>query len=497
MLFDIFEILFKSNAKQTRKEISDVGDETDKTQKKINDTDKATQQLSNTLLKVGLQGLAAFTTFEGIKAGIQDAVNFNAALEKTHQLTGANADQLAAWDATFSQFGSSSGEFLSWFSSMSQIVQKTNGDVNNIIPNLRKLNAEIYALPEKDAHQLFQIRAEQNNLPQDFYLALRQSPQDFEKVLEKMQDMQNVTKETTREGLELESAWKALGKETQSAFTAVMPVASGFLNILQAIVKTIRSIADIITIPFHPMASLKDLAKIGKESSSQFKEEQAQKKKEADEFFEALGLKKKTSPASVAVPDASNNKEQSRAFWLSQGYTPAQVSGLLATEQAESGFDPGAVGDSGQARGSFQHHADRRAAILAGTGIDVASAGHADQLRAAAWELEKRGDAARLRATQTPEEAAGVLTKYFERPADITGQSYSRGIIAGKELMNFADQSPINSLPSGANSSNVTIGNVIVNTQATDANGIATDIKKSLDEHLSYLAANANDGIAK
>ena len=39
--------------------------------------------------------------------------------------------------------------------------------------------------------------------------------------------------------------------------------------------------------------------------------------------------------------------------------------------------------------GGVPMHEDRRREILAGTGIDVATAGHFDQLRAARWEMEK------------------------------------------------------------------------------------------------------------
>ncbi len=74
------------------------------------------------------------------------------------------------------------------------------------------------------------------------------------------------------------------------------------------------------------------------------------------------------------------NARESFEFWKSKGLTPEQAAGLAGMEQGESGFNPRSVGDSGQAHGAFQWHADRRAAIRASTGIDIDTATHAQQL---------------------------------------------------------------------------------------------------------------------
>lgn len=108
-----------------------------------------------------------------------------------------------------------------------------------------------------------------------------------------------------------------------------------------------------------------------------------------------LGLKEHfgNSPTSSgATPSGSNakNKQESINFWQSMGLTPQGVAAMVANEGAESGFDAGARGDGGHAFGSFQWHRDRALAILAKTGIDVTKASHADQLKAAAWELQHK-----------------------------------------------------------------------------------------------------------
>nr|WP_246373047.1 phage tail tip lysozyme [Chelatococcus caeni] len=137
------------------------------------------------------------------------------------------------------------------------------------------------------------------------------------------------------------------------------------------------------------------------------------------------------------APPTSEQKrayaKESYLFWRSKGLSHEAALGLVANEQAESGFNPNARGDGGRAHGIFQHHPDRRAKILAGTGIDISTASHADQLKAAYWEMTEGQERATWRALQgvkSAGEAAAIVTRLYERPADIAGESRKRAAIA-------------------------------------------------------------------
>lgn len=134
-----------------------------------------------------------------------------------------------------------------------------------------------------------------------------------------------------------------------------------------------------------------------------------------------LGGKDKPSNTSAAL--------ESYNFWKSKGLTHEQAMGLVANEQAESGFDPKARGDGGKAHGLFQHHPDRRQAILNGTGIDISTADRKQQLEAAHWELtrgqEKKAWNA-LKGAKTTAEATDIITRQYERPGDKDGESAKR-----------------------------------------------------------------------
>ncbi len=133
---------------------------------------------------------------------------------------------------------------------------------------------------------------------------------------------------------------------------------------------------------------------------------------------------------------------ESFEFWKSKGLTPEQAAGLVGMEQGESGFNPRSIGDHGQAHGAFQWHADRRADIRAGAGIDVDTATHAQQLEAAYYEFQHKEAAAwaAIKKSRTASDAARAGVYHFERPGDKEGQSIVRGGMGEGWLKRFNGQ---------------------------------------------------------
>jgi len=251
-VLDVFSILFTSNAADVKKDMEAAKKSTDDFQQQINTANETAANLGKSLLKVGLEAITAFTTFEGLKHGIIDAVNFNAELEKTAQITGASARQLAVYDATFSQFGGTTGEFVAWFQKASDIVNKTNGDVRNIIPNLKALANQMHALQmggdEKGARQLFQIRKEQLGLPEDFYNTLIKGADAINLVADAQGRLINLTDGTAEAGLRLQSEFKELETAGRSFFTSNIQGAGDFLKLLETTIKGLRIFFDLFTL---------------------------------------------------------------------------------------------------------------------------------------------------------------------------------------------------------------------------------------------------------
>ena len=179
-----------------------------------------------------------------------------------------------------------------------------------------------------------------------------------------------------------------------------------------------------------------------------------------DRFKGKLGFGGKTAPLPKGA--ALENAKESYAFWREKGLPHYGALGMLAQEGGESNFNPhGPAGDNGTAIGSFQWHGDRRAKIMAATGIDVTDpkTTHRQMLEAAHWEMTKGGEQAswgRLQAAKSTDEAvaAGVG---FERPGDTLGAIRTRiGIARGLEgsvtggtgnRTPSAEAAPLRSLP--------------------------------------------------
>ncbi|WP_187273038.1 phage tail tip lysozyme [Methylobacterium sp. WL69] len=122
--------------------------------------------------------------------------------------------------------------------------------------------------------------------------------------------------------------------------------------------------------------------------------------------------------------EAVGNAKIAYDFFRSKGLSHEAASGILGKMKHESNFNPNARGDGGKAHGLFQHHADRRAAILRGSGVDMSNASVQDQLKGVWWEMN-HGDAGAQRALRdlkTPGITAGqaghTFGKNFERPAE-------------------------------------------------------------------------------
>lgn len=207
--------------------------------------------------------------------------------------------------------------------------------------------------------------------------------------------------------------------------------------------------------------------------------------------------------------------QQAHAYFVSQGWTPEQASGIVANLHKESGFNTGAVGDSGNAYGIAQWHGDRRAALSRLTGKSVVGASFEDQLAAVHAELTQGGERAAgnaLRQARTAREAGAAVSSRYERPAARDSEAAERGALAERFNAQFGaggarpGMSPqrvsalrwgntTNSSTSNDNSSQTHInGPITVQTAATDARGIAGSLGQAMGRF--GLVPQANSGLA-
>ena len=109
-------------------------------------------------------------------------------------------------------------------------------------------------------------------------------------------------------------------------------------------------------------------------------------------------------------------------YLLSKGVSPIHIEGMLANIPAESGFDPGALGDNGTSGGLFQHHGPRFERLKQFSGGNWKD--WKKQIDYALTEPETQ----RYLAKQfsTPEEASIDFTINWERPKDAERRAQER-----------------------------------------------------------------------
>jgi len=191
---------------------------------------------------------------------------------------------------------------------------------------------------------------------------------------------------------------------------------------------------------------------------------------------------KQTQPGGKLSPNASGVM----SFFQSQGWTKEQAAGIAANIKQESNFNHQAVGDNGKAYGLAQWHPDRQAEFAKQYGKSIKESSFEEQLAFIQFELtqgneKKAGNL--LRGSNNAYDAASIVSKHYERPANREAEADSRGRMA--DLM--AGQATANSASVETN-----IGEIKIYTAANDAKGIADDMGTAMD---SLFSSQANYGL--
>jgi hypothetical protein len=125
--------------------------------------------------------------------------------------------------------------------------------------------------------------------------------------------------------------------------------------------------------------------------------------------------------------------DQAMAFFQNQGWTRAQAAGIVANLDAESGMEANIrQHGGGPAYGLGQWEGPRQAAFADWAGHDIRSSTFEEQLRFVQHELttSEAGAGQRLRGATSAGDAAAIVCRYYERPADIVGDSAHRSRLA-------------------------------------------------------------------
>ena len=188
------------------------------------------------------------------------------------------------------------------------------------------------------------------------------------------------------------------------------------------------------------------------------------------------------------------------------GWSEAMIAGALASGSAESGFDPLAVGDKGNARGMFQWHPDRQALFEKMFGHAVGLGTPEEAIQFANWEMygeggDRRGAGPAFRDSKDAMTAGYHFSHDYEGASGLLGRTAEagkRGLAATSWSNWLGSASGLRSNyggPGGAgeviNSHNTTNANIVVN-GAGDPNAVAGQVVNRLKrEENRNLVMNA------
>ncbi len=210
----------------------------------------------------------------------------------------------------------------------------------------------------------------------------------------------------------------------------------------------------------------------------------------------------------AAHPGAAAAQSAMMKQFEAAGYTPQAAAAMTASAMAESSMNPHpAVDPKNPHYGLFQWSASRRAAILAATGIDVATAGQSQQVRAALWELSHGYKGVRDRMNHEGAAAAGRdATLGFERPGEVNGLSAAqeadrRGLLASRILGHHPTGASLGAVLARlraaqhtTNTNNHVHMPITVHAKSADARGIGREVGGAVRQAL--LVMQANTGLA-
>lgn len=501
-ILNTFYILFKSDTSDLKKGTQEADRLQKGLQQSIKKTSDETKDLGKNFTKVVEQAAVALgVTLSGVGVALKlfDTAKINSGLQVQGKILSQNVTDILSYGQAVKAAGGDVGAFQAYLQSATQQAAQAGLQLPPLADFFREIRHELEGLSGNEKLRRLNLLGITDP---GMISLLESSNAEFERSISAAKEFAKVADKDTQAARDFEKAWSDTSAGVTTAFTdlgtIVLPLLTKILNILNTPLEIPDWLAAVIPDFF--------LEKIPK--GSRVLSHPDLDKQEKEEL-----QKQGDSDAVKSLPFRKGASSESMKFWLSQGYSRAQAAALVANEQRESNFNPSAIGDNGQAKGIFQWHPDRRQRILASTGIDIDKAGHADQLKAAAWELQNMGISAALRAQATPEGAADLLTRKFERPANTAYESmlrsqmarenYNSGLFsdvgAGNAALGSSAATSLANSPTVNNGGdkNVTIkvDTITVNTQATDADSIAAGIASGIQNHFRDVVSNYDDGV--
>ncbi len=441
-----------------KKGIDEASKSLDNFEKKQKQTYQTTKELGvsfNDLVAAGVAAFGTIFTLSSIKQGIQNATEYGASIDRISKLTGESAEELENWDAALKTVGGTQGEFANGFEKLAQSLASKGliQNISQVLPWLKQFS--IYLKQQKELFGPAGAIAAgaKFGIDPNWVLLLENGPESLDRVLADQKAIYKLTQGQADEMRKIQTTWSNIDFLGQRAYTQN----TGLLKLWQGIVKELYlaaigfgELSDKITSSIRS-TSLGRWFLGGDASESPVSAEQAPARTVGGNLPKGIRFNNpgNIQPGGIEAQYSSLQQGVDAEESLLQKYGAQGINTLAAIGKKWSG---GAAGYS-EALASFT-----------GFGINQAL---------------NLNDPAVLAA----------VANAINRQENGSSQ-WANLVSSAQRNVAYADGSPLNGATTISQSSNVTIQNLTVNTQATDANGIASGINNALQTQLAPIYAN-------
>lgn len=480
--------------------------------KHLEDTARRVGQVYSNMAREGLKAFGVLAGATGVADFISYIVRTNAAVSRLGQNIGTSAQAISNWSGVVERLGGSAEDAQGSLLRINDQIQRIkSGDLGgDLIPQIRALEAlgkpirfdqspdkilldiaeAIHTLAQTDP-QLASFRARMITGNEAMANAMLLGRKALQGQLDEMGRMRRVTKEDEEAARALQAAWADLRREATGLGADILRELTPALKDAAADLKDLFGLAQKFNQFFQPVADFINKTKRTLEESGHATNKFLM---EGVGGWAKLGSMALGGSAMASTGDAGatgggtvgrwwtpERQAQAMAYLQKNAGLPEVSARALVARWAgvEAGGGPGSVNPRSGAVGIAQWLGERKAVGVPGD--------FEGQLAKAVGELKTtEGRAYRTLRGATTEEEAAVGASQFERAEGYNGTSDA---FVGKTLQTMRAMRGGGSTTTNS----VSIGNITINTQAKDAEGIAKDIRPAIERN--SFASQANTGL--
>lgn len=473
-ILDTFTILFKADDSGLKKGLKESDKALDDFTKKQKEVEQNNRNLGASFLDLTTAGVAAFGAIFAvgkIKAGITDAIDYNAAIERTAILGGESAKTIAALaGAAAASGGSAEGATAQWKQFADEIIKTGTGDTKNILLNYLEWSKQMKALTDAgDRQGARRVGLLHGVTDEGTLLLLEKGPEAVKAMLDESERLNAVSEDGYKKFLEFEGALNKIGQNARGIFSSWGPEIDYLVKAINTLVYGIRGIG--IALNEVLSGNFSHLANAALKSLFGTSPEEARAK------LEGHGTAYPSNPDDQ-LGIRNNNPGNLRKWGDAQvvgGFAQfaTREEGLEAEQKQLKLYGSRGINTLSSIASTWAPNSENdTAAYIAGLS------------KSTGYDPNKKLD---LNDPAVLARVANAINK------NENGAAYGNMITTAQGAINAADNSSFNAAPAPQppqGGGGVHVENMTIHTQATDAPGISRAIKESLSKEYSYANGN-------